>query len=389
MNNDFTVNNNLSNEPKKSSGKKVVVILILILLLGVVAFLIYELKFAKKDSNKKDDEYTEYDPNYPFEESNTISNATSNTPQESNTISNETSNTPQESNTLSNIISNVISNTASNKISNGSSNATKVNVSSVKLNNSAINVYVGKTYNLSATVYPSNATNKSLVWSSSNTNIATVDNSGRITGKAVGTTNITVRTVDGNKTATAKVNVSKEEIKVTKVSINVKGTINGCETTNATATVSPTNADNKTIKWSSSNPSVATIDSNGKINAIKKGTTTITATAASGVKSTVDIKVDDVYKYYADCRMNNTGPLGFSAYCNANIMYKSSVFTTYKTVTIKSNAGTNTYTPSQFKKVQEGNGAYIVLYTYKDNGVYLTLNNGNSCYIQIQINEKW
>ena len=382
MNNDFTVNNNLSNEPKKSSGKKVVVILILILLLGVVAFLIYELKFAKKDGNKKDDEYTEYDPNYPFEESNTISNATSNAPQESNTISNETSNTPQESNTLSNVISNIISNTTSNKVSNGSSNSTKVNVSSVKLNNSTINVYVGKTYNLSATVYPTNATNKSLVWSSSNTNIATVDNNGRITGKAVGTTNITVRTVDGNKTATAKVNVSKEEIKVTKVSINVKGTINGCETTNATATVSPTNADNKKITWKSSNPSVATIDSNGKIKAIKEGTTIITATSASGVTAKQNLRVSSNYLFKANFTLTNAGAAGYSAHCDeANLYYNGKVTTNYKNIKMIYKDSSETYTSAKVADVVRLRkfGFYLA----KD--AYLTLNNGNSCYIPIDI----
>ncbi len=60
---------------------------------------------------------------------------------------------------------------------------------------------------IQATVQPENASNKNVIWSSDNEDIAVVDNTGRVTAKAVGEANITVTTEDGNKQATCKVSV--------------------------------------------------------------------------------------------------------------------------------------------------------------------------------------
>jgi O-glycosyl hydrolase len=81
-------------------------------------------------------------------------------------------------------------------------------VTGVAMSPTASNVVAGNTVKLSATVSPSNATNKGVTWSSSNTAIATVDSSGLVTGKATGSAIITVKTNDGNKTATANINVT-------------------------------------------------------------------------------------------------------------------------------------------------------------------------------------
>lgn len=82
-----------------------------------------------------------------------------------------------------------------------------VDVTGVSLNVSSTSVNKNKTVTLSATVSPSNATNKSLTWTSSNTSVATVSN-GVVTPVAEGTTTITVKTVDGNFTATCTVTVT-------------------------------------------------------------------------------------------------------------------------------------------------------------------------------------
>lgn len=71
-----------------------------------------------------------------------------------------------------------------------------------------VSLEVGKTYNLSATVSPSNATNKIVTWRSSDESIVAVDNTGKITGKKVGSAIITVTTQDGNKKATCTVTVT-------------------------------------------------------------------------------------------------------------------------------------------------------------------------------------
>lgn len=82
-------------------------------------------------------------------------------------------------------------------------------VTGVTLNQSSITLTsVGQTQQLQATVQPSNATNKSLTWESDHQEIASVDQTGRVTAKTEGTATITVKTVDGNKTATCTVNVN-------------------------------------------------------------------------------------------------------------------------------------------------------------------------------------
>ena len=70
----------------------------------------------------------------------------------------------------------------------------------------------GDTQTLTATISPSNATNKSVTWSSSNTSVATVSSSGLVTAKAAGSTTITVKTNDGNKTATCAVTVKSRDL---------------------------------------------------------------------------------------------------------------------------------------------------------------------------------
>jgi O-glycosyl hydrolase len=81
-------------------------------------------------------------------------------------------------------------------------------VTGVTMNPTTASVGAGGTTQLVATVGPSNASNKSVTWSSSNTGVATVSNTGTVTGVATGSATITVKTVDGSKTATSTITVS-------------------------------------------------------------------------------------------------------------------------------------------------------------------------------------
>ena len=87
---------------------------------------------------------------------------------------------------------------------------TIVKITSISLNKSSLCLYVGSTETIVATVLPNNVTDKSLVWSSSNSNIATVEN-GKIIAKDVGSTIITVSNKDGTKKATCDVTVINKE----------------------------------------------------------------------------------------------------------------------------------------------------------------------------------
>ena len=169
----------------------------------------------------------------------------------------------------------------------------KIKVSSVTLNKRSLTMQVGKTQTLKVTVKPTNADIKDVIWTSSDTKVATVDSKGKVKAIGKGTATITATAADGSgKNAACKVTVLKKI--VTGVTIKSKAkAVKVKQTLTLTATVKPTNADITGVTWKSSNTKVATVDSNGKVRGIKKGTVTITATAkdGSGKKATMKVTV--------------------------------------------------------------------------------------------------
>ena len=163
----------------------------------------------------------------------------------------------------------------------------KVKVSKLTLNRTSVSLTKkGQTYQLKATASPSNATTKSVTWKSSNTRVVTVNSAGRLTAVGNGSATITVTAKDGSKkTATCKVTVKiPTVVKVNNVSLNKNDlalTSKG-QSYQLSASVAPSNASNKSVKWTSGNPKVATVSSSGKVTAVANGNTTITATAADG-----------------------------------------------------------------------------------------------------------
>lgn len=181
-----------------------------------------------------------------------------------------------------------------------------VKVTKVTLNKTTASVVKGKTLTLKATVTPTNATNKNVTWKSSNSKVAKVDEkSGVVTAVAAGTATITCTAADGSgKSAACKITVKNPPVKVTKLKINktsvdlLKG-----KTVQLKVTVTPSNATNKAVTWTSSNKRIATVTSNGLVKAVRTGTVTITAKAkdGSGKKVTCKINVyaDSVESYVA------------------------------------------------------------------------------------------
>ena len=102
---------------------------------------------------------------------------------------------------------------------------TEVSVTSGSLNKSTLDIKVGETATLTATINPTNATNKNVTWESDNTQIATVDTAGKVTAIKEGTAKITVKTKDGNHTATCIVTVSKNDGIVWTDPSNIKFTV--------------------------------------------------------------------------------------------------------------------------------------------------------------------
>lgn len=147
----------------------------------------------------------------------------------------------------------------------------------VILDAAAISMNPGTVKQLTATV-GKDVTDKTIVWTSSNLEIATVDNNGLISAMALGETTITAKCGDVSA-----------QCKVTVVPINViavvldKGflNVNVGESQTLKATVTPENATDKTVAWNSDMPQIATVDQNGKVTGVGPGTTTITASSGN------------------------------------------------------------------------------------------------------------
>ena len=191
-----------------------------------------------------------------------------------------------------------------------------VAVESVTLDKSSLELNEGETATLTATVKPDNASDKTVTWSSSKTSVATVDANGKVTAVAEGTATITAKA--GDKTATCSVTVKKNVIAVESVTLDITSTIlNTGETLTLTATVKPDNATDKTVTWSSSNSSVATVDANGKVTAVAQGTAIVTAKAGDKTATCTvivmktDIPVESITldKNYLELTEGGTGTI--------------------------------------------------------------------------------
>jgi uncharacterized protein YjdB len=161
-----------------------------------------------------------------------------------------------------------------------------VPVTGVSLNLVNQSLEVGQTFQLTATVSPSNADIKAVSWSSNNESVASVSSSGLVTANAAGTATITVTTANENKTATCAITVTN--IPVTGVSLNFYSGIQlraVGQTCQLTETITPSNATNKAVSWSSSNESVASVSTSGLVTAKAFGSATITVTTADGNKT--------------------------------------------------------------------------------------------------------
>ena len=156
-------------------------------------------------------------------------------------------------------------------------------VSGITLSTTTVNLTPSQTSQITATVLPVNALNKTVLWASSNPAAATVVN-GLITAIAVGSSTITVSSTDGsNRSATALVTVTPVPIvPVTAITLNqITASLYPTNTLTLTAIITPSNATNKSVTWSS-NSSNAAVNSSGVVTAVSAGSAVITATSVSG-----------------------------------------------------------------------------------------------------------
>lgn len=169
-----------------------------------------------------------------------------------------------------------------------------IKATSVEVTPSSLNLKVGETATLTGKVLPENATAKDIQWSSKDSKIATVNSSGLVTAVATGSTKIEALSPDG-VAGYCDVTVTTNTVAVTKVTLSQHNlTLKKDQTASLTATVEPSNATDKSLKWSSSNTSVATVDGNGKITAMSVGTAIIKVESAtnSSIYDTCNVTVE-------------------------------------------------------------------------------------------------
>lgn len=173
-------------------------------------------------------------------------------------------------------------------------------VSQLVLDTEKIELTAGKSQKLNVQVLPENAENKSLTFESDNKNVVTVDANGKITAnkKAAGKSAVVTVYANDRKTVVAKctVTVKKATVKVKKIKLSTKKNVKKIKAGKSlvvSAKVTPTNASNKKVTWSTSNKKYATVK-NGKVTAKKAGigkTVTITAKAKDGSNTKASIKL--------------------------------------------------------------------------------------------------
>ena len=164
-----------------------------------------------------------------------------------------------------------------------------VMVKGITLSASSLTLTEGETANLVATISPKDADNKTVIWSSSNGSVASVDN-GKVTALKAGETTIIAKSDDGGFTSSCSITVNPKIIEVTSITLStdVLSLVEGKSET-LVATIKPDDATDKAIIWSTSDATIATVEG-GKVSALKEGTSTITAKAGNK-SATCTVKV--------------------------------------------------------------------------------------------------
>ncbi len=164
-------------------------------------------------------------------------------------------------------------------------------ISEIKLNQTSIDGNIGDSYKLAASIFPENASNKTLVWQSDNEGVASVDNDGLVKLLNSGVAMIKASATDGSGAySECKITVNKVLVSSITLSETAKEMAVG-EEFQLVATILPGNATSKNIEWKSMSETIATVDIQGVVRALKKGECEISVTACDGSGTTASCKV--------------------------------------------------------------------------------------------------
>lgn len=170
--------------------------------------------------------------------------------------------------------------------------ACSVKPESITLSADKMTIKTGNSQAVSYEILPENTSDKTVIWTSSDNNIASVNEVGVITANNAGECTITAKC--GELTATLTVTVEKpvEQLILNKYEL----TLTENETFSLTCTILPEDATDKKITWTSSDDSVAKVDEHGLVTALKTGKCTVTATCNEKIATaniTVEKKVEE------------------------------------------------------------------------------------------------
>ena len=169
-----------------------------------------------------------------------------------------------------------------------------VPVLSVSVSPQEISLRVNESATVVASVIPSNATDKTVKWSSEDTSIASVGEDGVVTALNYGTVSI-IAAANGVK-GICRVSVLPNGVNSVSVSPSAV-TLTSGDTYTLTASVLPEDASDKSLKWESSNSSVATVNENGIVLAVAPGNATISAKSSNNVKGECQVTVNPPYSF--------------------------------------------------------------------------------------------
>ncbi len=189
-----------------------------------------------------------------------------------------------------------------------------ISVKGLTLSTTRTSLVKGTSMKVEAIVKPNKATNKNVIWTTSNETVATVDQIGTITAINSGSATITATTEDGHKSSDIRVTVTNQKVEVTKIELDRTTDVvtSNYGTITLTATVSPENATDPSVKWNSSNPSVAIV-TDGVVRVRGEGTTSITATTSNGKVATYILTVVDNYTFQVkEVRMETGELMGYT-----------------------------------------------------------------------------
>ena len=210
----------------------------------------------------------------------------------------------------------------------------KDTVNTLTLSEQATTISVGDTFTLATTLTPANE-NVTYTWSSSDPTVATVDNSGNVTALNDGKTVIKVKSSNG-LTASCTVTVSPLPESVQLSQTNIALAVNQSYTLIATQT--PDNAI-QNYQWSSDNPEVATVNSNGKVTAVSTGTAVITLRTTNGKVADCTVEVGADIERVTFTRKSAVMYIG-QTYTPTFTTTPSSPFATYKWSSSDNNVAT-------------------------------------------------